>query len=60
MNAKRKVVDSKKMSIGHRKQNSGASICKVSVSEGTERRSLLAYFFSLNQLSVVQQTHYGR
>lgn len=34
------------MSIGHRKQNSGANICKVSMSEGTEGRSLLAFFFS--------------
>lgn len=45
MNAKRKVVDSKKMSIGHRKQNSGASICKVSVSEGTKGEACLHIFF---------------
>lgn len=38
--------DSEKKNIGHRKQNSGANIRKVSVPEGIEGRNLLAFFSS--------------
>ena len=56
MNGKRKVRDSKKRSIDHRKQNSVKLVCQ----RGQMEEAYWRLFFSLNQLSEVQQTNYRR
>ena len=56
MNGKRKVRDSKKRSIDHRKQNSVKLVCQRRQME----KAYLQIFFFLNQLSEVQQTNYRR